>query len=131
MPLRDFPEVREMMLIPVPLEAWGRMVPDEARGGFPFVVHEVFWITEPVFHLLRVDGFTLAQGEADGVDDRTLLSHERITFEQIERMHYSLTDENFGGTIELTGTGRRIDLPVPLMDSYLNGGPEGYGRNPV
>jgi hypothetical protein len=61
-------------------------------------------------HLARCEGW-IAPGEvADGVDERKLLSHERINTETIERYNYKLGDDS--GWVELTGGIRRTDLPI-------------------
>jgi hypothetical protein len=127
-PLRDFPDIRAMLLLPVPEDAWGRVLPDESRGGFPAFIQEAFWITAPVMHLLRVDGFTFDQREqVHATDERRILSHERISLEQIEDWTFDLNGK-MEGTVVLTGSGRRLDLPVPLIHSHLPRGAEGYGR---
>ncbi|SNR95464.1 hypothetical protein [Blastococcus mobilis] len=117
----------EMLLVPVPEDAFSRVLPDAARGGFPAMIVEAFWITEPVFHLLRVDGFTLDDAATDGVDERSVLGHERISLEQVLRYKYDLGGE-LGGTVELVD-GRHLEVPVMLIDSYRHGGPQGYGRS--
>jgi hypothetical protein len=102
-----------------------RVLPDESRGGFPAMIVEVFWITDPVFHLLRVDGFTL-DTTADGSDERSIVSHRRISLEQVADYKFDLVGE-LGGTIELVG-GEEVKLTVALLHSYLKGCPGGYGR---
>jgi hypothetical protein len=85
--------MEDQLLVPVPADAFARSLPDGARGGFPMMIIEAFWITAPVFHLLRVDGFTMDSGDADGVDERTILSHERISLEQVLNYTYDLGPE--------------------------------------
>jgi len=118
MPLREFDDVRGALPVRVPEDAWGRIVPDEERGGWPAVVQEVFWVTPPVFHLVRVGGFTWADDAP--VPEPTVLSNDRIAFEQVETFDYE-TDGTAGGSVTLTGSGRRLDLPVLLMLSHLAG----------
>ncbi|MGZ4508224.1 MAG: hypothetical protein ACXVX8_01730 [Blastococcus sp.] len=118
MPLREFDDVRGALQVRVPADAWGRIVPDDERGGWPAVVQEVFWVTPPVFHVVRVGGFTWADDAP--VPEPVVLSNERIGFEQIENFEYE-TDGTAGGSVTLTGSGRRLDLPVLLMLSHLPG----------
>ncbi|HEV7186571.1 MAG TPA: hypothetical protein VGN28_01620 [Blastococcus sp.] len=116
MSLREFDDVRAALQVRVPEDAWGRIVADEERGGWPAVVQEVFWMTPPVFHVMRVGGFTWADDAP--APEPVVLSHERIGFEQVEEFDYE-TDGTAGGSVTLTGSGRRLDLPVLLMLSHL------------
>ena len=118
-PLTTFPEIRDAMAGKVPSDAWGRVVPDEARGGFPAFVAEAFWITPPVFHVLRVDGFTLDVGGPDDVGTPAVTGHEKIRFDTVAGY------DRDAGTVTLTD-GRRADVPAALVDSYLQA--EGTAR---
>lgn len=118
-PLTSFPEIRDAMAGKVPADAWGRVVPDEARGGFPAFVAEAFWITPPVCHVLRVDGFTLDVGSADDVRTPAVTGHEKIRFDTVTGY------DRAAGTLTV-GEGRVLDVPAPLLDGYLRA--EGTAR---
>ena len=118
MPLREFDDVRGALPVRVPEDAWGRIVPHDERGGWPAVVQEVFWVTPPVFHLVRVGGFTWADDAP--APEPVVLSNERIDLGQVESFDYE-TDGTAEGSVTLTGSGRRLDLPVLLMLSHLRG----------
>jgi hypothetical protein len=118
-PLNSFPEIRDAMKGKVPGDAWGRVLPDEARGGFPAFVSEAFWITNPVFHVLRVDGFTLDVGGPDDTATPAVVGHEKIRFDTVTGY------DREAGTIALAD-GRTIDVPVALVDAQLLG--EGQAR---
>jgi hypothetical protein len=111
-PLNSFPEIRDAMRNKVPADAWGRIVPDEARGGFPAFVAEAFWITTPVLHVLRVDGFTLDVGGPEDTGTPTVVGHEKVRFDDVTGY------DRDAGTLQLTGD-RRLDVPVALVDSHL------------
>jgi hypothetical protein len=98
-------------LMHVPDDAFFRVLPDESRGGWPASLADVFWITPPVFHILRVDGFTL-EG-ADGTDERSVLSHDRISLEVVDGYEVKLEGE-LGGPVSLID-GRTVDVPVALL----------------
>lgn len=77
-------------------------------------------------HLARREGWAAPGEVADGVDERKLLGHERINIETIERYHYQLADDS--GWVELTGGGRRTDLPMFLVVSHFSDAPGAYGH---
>ena len=118
-PLDSFPEIRDAMKGKVPGDAWGRVLPDEARGGFPAFVSEAFWITVPVFHVLRVAGFTLDVGGPDDTGTPTVVGHEKLRFDAVTGY------DREAGTMTLAD-GRTVDVPVALVDSHLLG--EGRAR---
>ena len=113
-PLGTFPEVREAMAGKVPADAWGRVLPDEDRGGFPAFVAEAFWITAPVFHVLRVAGFTLDVGGPGDTGTSTVTGHERFRFDTVSGYDHE------AGTMTFAG-GRQLDVPVLLVDRFLSG----------
>ena len=118
-PLDSFPEIREAMKGKAPGDAWGRVLPDEERGGFPAFVSEAFWITTPVFHVLRVGGFTLDVGGPGDTATPTVTGHERIRFDAVTGY------DREAGVLTLTD-GRQVDVPAPLIDGQLMG--EGRAR---
>lgn len=122
--MRDLAE-RQLMVMPVPEDAWSRALPDLPRGGFPAMIIEAFWISGPVVHLLRVDGFSLGPG---GHGERSVVGHDRISLEQFAGYSYDLGPGEVGVTVDLVD-GRQVDVPLFLIDSHLHGGPGGYGRH--
>ncbi len=108
---------RASLPIPVPEDSWLRLIEDPARG-LPYLCMEAFWITDPVMHVARCAGWT-ADDHADGVDERALVSHERISMETIESYNYQFTQTDDSGEIVFTGGEIRTDLPlVPIMAHY-------------
>ena len=132
MPLDEIvgPSFRAHLRVPIPDDAFVRVVADASRGGLPYLIYELFWITSPVAHVLRVDEI-LAPGSdvvADGV--LHVVDHERISLEKVEQtvLQLSPTREKLD-TIKFTGDSEsRNDLPVELIVSYLNDTQNGYGR---
>ena len=80
---------------------------------------EAFWITDPVMHLARCTGWIADNDLADGVDERALVSHERISMETIETYNYNFSLADDSGEIVFTGGKVRTDLPlIPIMSHY-------------
>ena len=101
----------------VPDDAWIRALPDDSRGGLPAFVHEVAWVTPGVVHLASVDGFTLDDGAADGVDERSVLQHERIELSDVERADLPLESGN--GTVVMKDGRQLPDPPAVLFVSNM------------
>lgn len=126
------PEFRAVLNFPLHEQAVARAVEDETRGGFPYLVYEIFWITDPVAHVLRVDEIVVP-GHGDGGDDNgpNIREHERISLEKVEDLSVSLSPSpgERPDWIKFTGDAEpRTDLPVFLLVSFLNEPQIGYGR---
>ncbi|MBC3760616.1 hypothetical protein ACUN7V_15500 [Quadrisphaera oryzae] len=107
----------------VPEDAWIRLIHHDERGA-PYLMYVLFWITPGLLHLARCEGWVEDDSDLiDDVDDRRVLTHERISFERIEE--YNLDLATGQGFLKVTGQPRREDLPMIPIVSYLNEGPGG------
>lgn len=118
--------------IEVSTDAWARVLAHDTRG-FPLITFEVFWITPGIAHVARVEGWSAADdlGEDEGVDERKVLTNERLSLEAIEEFHVSLGDTMADDYVRFTGGERRQDLPVWLIVSHTGNHPDGYAKKRI
>ncbi len=127
------PGFRNVLEVPIHVDAVARVVADETRGGYPYLVIEIFWISGSVAHVLRVDEIIVPVTGSDYVPDGTgpnIREHERISLEKVEETSLQLNPTSESpDRIKFTGDADfRTDLPVFLIVSYLNEPEIGYGR---
>ena len=105
---------RDRLPIKVRDDAWVQSAPDGARGGHPYVVFRLFWITPNVLHLVVADGWFTPGDHAVEVDDTPsrLLSHESLPVEQIERYTAGLGDPDESWIRFTERAEHRTDPPV-------------------
>lgn len=121
---RFLTDERDAFPLRVPDHTWVRLVADATRGGPPYLMIEAFWIAGKVIHKVQLDEYCLAGGDAPPTDGALhLVGHERIALERLEKMHMDSSGTQW---IEITGVGRRDDLPTFLILSHVNAGAEGY-----
>lgn len=117
-----FAQDREAFPLHVPDHMWVRLVADASRPGLAYLVIEAFWIAEHMIHKVQIDEHCIPGADVPA-DDGTLhlVEHERISLERLEKMHLHGSsahgiDEHW---IDLTGDGRRDDLPTFLIWSHI------------
>lgn len=115
----DFP-------IPISVDAWVRGVPHDTLGP-PELIVEAFWITPPVFHRYRFEGWTEGGHQTSGID-RSVVGRERVSLETVVGTHLGPTDAE--SWVDFLDGTRRVDLPTFLIASHRTGGRDGYAVPP-
>src|SRR6185503_7623239 len=109
--------VRKDLPLTVPEDSWIRVIHDPIRGE-PALHFCVAWVAKPVLHLAVMAGFTTASAEeCDGIDEREIVSHRRISLETISNVQVDFATGR--GTVELLGGEKLEDPPVLLIQKYM------------
>lgn len=116
-PSAVLPDLPEQLPVPLPEDAWVRLLADPA-ADLPSVRVELAWVTGPVLHLVTVAGFTLAASEDDPDDEVTVQSHERVSLRTVQRLQ--LDTETGSATVEFTDRPDLPDAPGVLLNQHLH-----------